>query len=64
MHLNFHGNMEAFNIEHDILNKQPKHIAYIVDAIGDALGSIKDVVMGTGGSTTKDTMSLTTDEQL
>ena len=56
--------MEAFNIEHKILNKQPKHIAYIVDAISGALGSIKDVVMGTEGGTTKDTMSLTTDEQL
>ena len=56
--------MEAFNIEYNILNKQPKHIAYIVDAISGALGSIKDVVMGTEGGTTKDTMSLTTDEQL
>lgn len=63
MHLNFLGNMEAFNIEQKILNKQPKHIAYITDMISGALGSVKDELLGTEGSTTQTTANTTTKEQ-
>jgi hypothetical protein len=55
--------MEAFNIEHKILNKQPKHIAYIIDTLSGAVDSLKGIVMGTEGSTTKDVGQLTSKEQ-
>ena len=42
--------MEAFNIEQKILNRQPKHVAYIFDAIGGALGGVKDTLFGTEGA--------------
>lgn len=32
--------MEAFNIEHNILNKQPKHIAYILNVVQDVVGGL------------------------
>ena len=53
--------MEAFNIEHKILNKQPKHIAYI--DLGGALESLKGEVFGTSGSVDKSQMNTTTKEQ-
>ena len=57
--------MEAFNIEQKILNKQPKHIAYIDlgAAISGGLESLKGELFGTEGSTTQTTASTTTQEQ-
>ena len=56
MHLNFLGNMEAFNIEQKILNKQPKHIAYIMDMIGGAVSSLNKALGAKDASVEKSQM--------